>query len=443
MLLSTEPDDSWLARLELLTGCIRQRADRAETAEALLEVSRRHGNAASPCAESMMRCVDDRDPRVRAAVLRFAGHAGLSQQVRRLLAALDSRHAEVSDAAREGLVALGSEVAQPLMSELKSAGAARRDAVVSVLRELELEAGELEAVYARQLERARVAAVLRAALDGQDPSRLMLRRLEERVSEALETLLSLVSVLEDDDRIGELERRLRRAPGERSRDILVEALEALLPPPPRADLVPLLEGAPWEQRGRVSAEALSRRLPSPEEAWEELLGDDDPISWRLARVFAPQAVEERRRMGDDSTVLDPMDVAVRLQAVPAFGRLPTQQLVGLAEVLEEVRLEAGDPIFAEGDEGDGIYFVYEGEVEILRDGDVTTRARGGVFFGELSTLDGVPRRSAARAAEPTVLLRLDREELLALMENQPALGIGLSQFLSMRVRSLQDRLDSR
>jgi CRP/FNR family transcriptional regulator len=133
---------------------------------------------------------------------------------------------------------------------------------------------------------------------------------------------------------------------------------------------------------------------------------------------------------------------VRLQSTPAFGRLPTQQLVGLAEVLEEVRLGAGDPIFAEGDEGDGIYFVYEGEVVMHRGEEVISRTGPGAFFGELSTLDGAPRTLAARASEPTVLLRLDREELLALMENQPALAIGISQFLCMRVRSLQDRLDA-
>ena len=147
-------------------------------------------------------------------------------------------------------------------------------------------------------------------------------------------------------------------------------------------------------------------------------------------------------MGDVSTVLNPMEVAVRLQSAPAFGRLPTQQLVRLAEVLEEVRLGAGDAIFAKGDEGDGIYFVYEGEVEMHRGEEVISRTGPGAFFGELSTLDGVPRTLAARASEPTVLLRLDREELLALMENQPALAIGISQFLSMRVRSLQDRLDA-
>ena len=442
MLLSTEPDDGWRGRLELLAEGLEQRADRAETAEALVEVGRRHNGAALPCAEQVMRWVDDRDPRVRAAVLRFAGHAGLSQQLRRLLAGLDSRHGDVSGAAREGLVALGAEVAQPLLAEVESGSSGRREAVVSILRELELDTAELESLYARQLEAARTAAVLRAVLAAEDASGLVLRRLEERVAESLETLLACVAVLGDDDRVGELVRRLHRVPDERSRDIVVEALEAVLPATARADVVALLETASWGQRGRLSAQALGRDLPTPEQAWQELLADRDAISWRLARAFAPQAVEERRRMGDVSPVLDPMDVAVRLQSAPAFGRLPTQQLVGLAEVLEEVQLGAGDPIFAEGDEADGIYFVYEGEVEMHRGDEVIRRTGPGSFFGELSTLDGVPRTLAARAGGPTVLLRLDREELLALMENQPTLAIGMSQFLCMRVRTLQERLDA-
>ena len=66
----------------------------------------------------------------------------------------------------------------------------------------------------------------------------------------------------------------------------------------------------------------------------------------------------------------------------------------------------------------------------------------GAFFGELSTLDGVPRSASARARQATRLLRLEREELLALMESSPALGIGLSQFLSLRIRELHERLSS-
>jgi AAA family ATP:ADP antiporter len=434
MLLVSRPDAHWHAQLELLAEGLESRADRAETAEALVEVARQHGGAALACAERVAARMDDRDPRVRAAVLRFSGFAGSTQQIRRLVAALRSRRA---------LVALGSEAAGALLAEIESGDSVARDAVASVLRDLDLDPVALEALYSRQLERVRSAVVLRAALDGRDPCGLVLRRLEERTAEGMGTLLTVVSVLCNDERIGELERRLRRAPDERSRDILVEALEALLPSVARAHLVPLLEGASWERRGRVSAQAQGVEMPSPEAAWDALADDGDPLSWRLARAFAPQNLEARRRMGEASGVLDPMDVAVSLQSSPAFGRLSTQQLVGLAEVLEELRFEAGGEVFAEGDEADGIYFVFEGEVELRgRDTEIERVGPGGLF-GELSTLDGVPRTRTARAAGSARLLRLEREELLALMESYPELGIGMSQLLCARVRALQDRLDLR
>jgi AAA family ATP:ADP antiporter len=442
MLVSSEPDEVWRARLALLTECLGQRADRAESAEALVEVARHHDGAVSPCADQVARWMDDRDPRVRAAVLRFAGHAGQSRQMQRLIAALGSRAGDVSAAAREGIVALGTQAAEPLLADVEAGASPRRKAVVSVLRDLELDPGILVAFYERQLERVRAAALLRAALDGGDPSGLVLRRLEERVTDGLGTLLALVSVLQDDERIAELDQRLRHVPDERSRDIVIEALEALLAPTLRTALTPLLEEAPWQRRGRSAELAFGRSVPSANQAWEELLSEPDPVSWRLARRFAPQAVEERSRMGDASDVLDPMDVAVRLQDAPAFGRLPTRQLMGLAEVLEEIHVEPGAAIFSEGDEADGIYFIYEGEVEMLQRGREIDRKGPGAFFGELSTLDGVPRTDAARAAESSLLLRLEREELLALMEQDPALGIGLSQFLCTRVRALQDRVDS-
>ena len=82
----------------------------------------------------------------------------------------------------------------------------------------------------------------------------------------------------------------------------------------------------------------------------------------------------------------------------------------------------------------------EGEVELMK-GDVRLGRIGPErFFGELSTLDGVPRPASARARGAVHLVRLDREDLLALMEDAPSLGIGLSQHLAVQVRELQERL---
>jgi len=442
MLLSTEPGDRWEQRLALLAGRLDQRADRAGAAEALVEVARRHRAATRPCAESVLGRVDDPDPRVRAAALSFAGHASVSEAAPRLVTALGSRHSGESAAAREALLALGPEAVQPLLLEYEFGAPARRDAAVSVLRELEVDAAAVESLYRRQLDAAREALVLRAVLDSDGAAGPLLRRLEERIAEALGALLAFLAVLHDDERIAELERRLRRIRDERRRDILIEAVEALLTPEERGALLPLLESGAWGKRGRRAAEQLGRPFPSAESAWSELPHDRDEITRRLSALLSARALERSSGIGDPSSMLDPMEIAVHLQGVPPFDRLSTQQLVNLAETLQEERYAAGESIFSEGDEGDGLYFVFGGEVE-LTVGDVELEQVGsGAFFGELSTLDGVPRSTSSRACQDTLLLRLAREDLLAVMEEVPSLGIGLGQFLSLRVRALRDRLRS-
>ena len=442
MLLASEPDPVWDASLGLLADGLGRRADRAETAEALAEVARHHRGSARPAAERMLRLCDDRDPRVRAAVLRFAGHAGLSAHARRLTAGLSARNPQEAAAAREGLVALGAEATAPLLGEIEFGDAGRRDAAISLLRELEVDPAALQRLYVRILDRVRGMVVLRAALGAGAADTLVCRRLDERGAEGVGALLALVSVRADDQAIAELDRRLRRVSGERQRDLVIEALDAILPAQARADLMPLLEVA-WAQPGHQAAPQLARRVPSRPEALAALQRDEDELTRRLARAFAPEAVEERRRIGDASGVVDPMDVALRLQAVPAFGRLSTPQLVRLAEVMERMRFAAGTLVYREGAEADGLYFVFDGEVEILRGDTVVERLGPGSFFGEVAALDGVPRLFSARAHADSQLLHLAREELLALMQDAPALGIGLSQHLSLRLRALQDRLGSR
>jgi hypothetical protein len=436
MLLAAEPDETLARGLAALAGRLSARADRAAVADALVDVARHHGQAAQGCAPQLLRYANDRDPLVRAAVLRYSGHAGLDAQANRLVAGLRARSVEEERAAREGLVALGPAAAAPLLASDALGGGRSRDAVMEVLGELDLEPGLLESLYGRQLEGVRHALLARRALAGEERAGLVLRQLDDRVREGLGTLLSIVSALEADERIADLERRMRRAPDERGRDILLEALEATLPASVRGELVPLLEiSLHSEAVSAAAAQAgLGAAIPSAEQGWTMLLEGDDALTRRLAQSFAPSAVEERAQIGDAWDVLDPMEVAMRLQTVPAFDRLSTRHLIGLAEVLELVRFAAGELVFAAGDEGDGLYFVLEGEVALVDGAGAEERFGPGRFFGELSTLDGIPRAATARARDAVQLLRLEREELLALMEEAPALGIGISQYLSHRLR---------
>jgi len=71
-----------------------------------------------------------------------------------------------------------------------------------------------------------------------------------------------------------------------------------------------------------------------------------------------------------------------------------------------VELDAGDVLFRQGDEGDFVYVVEQGEIEIVREradgGEETlTRVGAGAYFGELAPLFGIRRSATARAAVPT------------------------------------------
>jgi AAA family ATP:ADP antiporter len=450
MLLSTAPDTEWHQRLRLLNARLRSRADRVETVLALLQIARRHGAAIGDGVLPALERIDDRDPRVRGPVLALVGHAGRADQAPTLIEALASRHGDEAVRAREGLVALGAEAVGPLLAEHQFGAARQREAIIETLRELDFDPAELHTLYRSQVEFARLAALRRSALAGthdSGPARLLCRRLEERFQQGIGTALTLLAAAHDDPRIADCERQIRRNRDQRSRDIQLEVLESVLPGDARSELVPLLEGSDWHQRGAAAARALGRAALSAEAALHEMQQDADDLTRRFARAFRGRTddrgaapVETEAAIGDAPRMPTPMEIAVHLQSVPAFDHLTTQQLMRLANVVNEERFGADNEVYAEGDEGNSLYFVLEGEVEVVKGSLSLDRFVAGGFFGELSCLDGVPRPETATARAPSKLLRLDRDDLFNLMEDTPSLGIALSQFLSMRVRALQEKL---
>ncbi len=440
-LVGSTPDARWDARLRSLARHLESRADRAETAEALREIARHHGRAMDRIAGEALRFAEDRDPRVRGALLALAGLAGLADAGGRLVAALGSRAQEEAEGAHEGLVALGAEAALPLLVGLELGAGARREALLGVLRELEVDPETLRTLRDRQLEAIRRLFVHRAALEARhDPTTALLhRRLEERVAEGVGALLAVLAALYADKRLSELERRLRRVRRDGDRDLLIEAIEATLDRSERGAVVPLLEPGEWSRAGSEAARALGEPEPETTSAVEALRVDLDPTTRRLARALALDGEDE---IGDPSAMPSSMDIAVRLQEMPVFDRLTVPQCLMLAELLQEQKLSPGEQVFAAGEEAHALYLVLEGEIELARGALVLGRAGPGEFFGERGALEGVPRSAAAVARSQARLLRLDREDLLSLLEEAPALTLGFAQRLSARVRQLEDRLEA-
>jgi hypothetical protein len=270
---------------------------------------------------------------------------------------------------------------------------------------------------------------------------VVFQRLEERLAECWSTALRYLAAVHDDDRIAELGELVRRAG---TPAILMEALEALLAPREKVELIPLVEPPTVEGRGRAAASALRVALPSREAAAHALLEDPDELVRLLARATASagETLAARSELADPSRVLTPVETMLHLRSLPIFERLTTRQLMDLALAVSEEGYAAGADIVREGEFSDCLYLVVDGRVRVTKTGKHLQEQGPRSFFGEIAIFEGAARSATVQALVPTRVLRLGRAELLRLMEEFPGIAIGVCQNLSRRVHELSDRVTS-
>ncbi|CAN5855207.1 hypothetical protein BH11MYX3_BH11MYX3_41380 [soil metagenome] len=103
-----------------------------------------------------------------------------------------------------------------------------------------------------------------------------------------------------------------------------------------------------------------------------------------------------------------------LAATPLFAGLPSEALESLVENLTIVPLVIGAALFHEGDPGDALYVIVEGEVSVLAEGPPQVemaRLGPGSFIGEVALMTDQPRSATVTATAPSELLRIDRHTL--------------------------------
>ncbi len=107
-----------------------------------------------------------------------------------------------------------------------------------------------------------------------------------------------------------------------------------------------------------------------------------------------------------------------LAATPLFAGLPHQTLESLVANLTIVSLETGVALFREGDPGDALYVIVEGEVSVQAEGPPLVemaRLGPGAFIGEVALMTDQPRSATVTATEPSELLRIDRTTLTTVL----------------------------
>jgi len=99
-------------------------------------------------------------------------------------------------------------------------------------------------------------------------------------------------------------------------------------------------------------------------------------------------------------------------------------------------LDAGERLFLEHEDGDCMYVVRTGKVDVITFGNVLDSVGPGGIFGEMALIDEGPRSAAALAAEPTELAIIDKEMFHALVREEPAFALAIMRLLADRIRRM-------
>lgn len=140
-----------------------------------------------------------------------------------------------------------------------------------------------------------------------------------------------------------------------------------------------------------------------------------------------------------------------LRALPIFKELTDAELEQIAEICEEKSYAAGEYVFHEGEPGNRLYIVLEGEIRISRQipgagEEALAVLKHGAMFGEMAVFDRSERSTDAIAHAGARLLTVSRAEFEILLDFNRDIAYkvlwAVVRVLSTRLRATNDSLRS-
>jgi len=135
-----------------------------------------------------------------------------------------------------------------------------------------------------------------------------------------------------------------------------------------------------------------------------------------------------------------------LRSCQLFVGLPPTDLENIADTAVVKSLDKGDYLFHEGDPARGFYIVQRGAVNIHRVNaagkeQIIHVFRAGDSFAEVALASSTGYPADARAIEPTQVLLIQKEGILALVRRQPELALRMLGSMSSHLRVLVGQLE--
>ncbi len=182
--------------------------------------------------------------------------------------------------------------------------------------------------------------------------------------------------------------------------------------------------------------------------WHSLAAKVRSANSAMTEIFAPGATPGHDATGQPGERVF-LEQSAKVDLLREQG-LSASELRLLATYSREERFPPDTLIFGEGEQGDKLYIVVDGQVRISRrlpgmGEEALTILRRGEVFGEMALIDAEPRSADARAhTSGCTVFAVDRHRVEEVLEMDPDAAHQflslLCQILCRRIRTMTDRL---
>ena len=131
-----------------------------------------------------------------------------------------------------------------------------------------------------------------------------------------------------------------------------------------------------------------------------------------------------------------------LKSTQIFSELDVQVMNKILASSELIQYQPGDIVVKEGDEGDSLFIIIDGSVNVTKriksQEHIVAVLNEGEEFGEISLLINQPRTATVISSKKSELLKISRKELGPIMKEHSSLLVCLNKIMGSRISILED-----
>gem|GEM_PF-1797294 len=134
------------------------------------------------------------------------------------------------------------------------------------------------------------------------------------------------------------------------------------------------------------------------------------------------------------------DKMMYLYSIPFFANITFSELHYLAHAASPVIFKEEDIIISEGEIGDSLFILIDGEVQVEAKSKVIARLSKGSYFGEIAIIADIQRTATVKAISNTITLKLSADSFKEFILEHPSVSLSLMKEMTLRLMESKNNI---